>query len=56
MSRLYGLKVKEGVRWDFPGTVVRTPHFYCWSPRFNPWSGDPTNHAVKKVKGQGVGV
>ena len=26
--------------WDFPGSpVVKTLHFHCWEPRFDPWSG-----------------
>ena len=27
--------------WEFPGgPVVRTPHFECQGPEFNPWSGN----------------
>ena len=39
--------------WEFSGCpVVRTPHFHCPGPGFNPWSGnqDPTSMAENKTK------
>ena len=32
--------------------VVRTPHFHCQGPRFNPWWGkqDPASHKVQPKK------
>ena len=35
---------------EFPsGPVVRTPHFLCSGPGFDPWSGnqDPTSHTTQ---------
>ena len=37
--------------WEFPGNpVVRTLHFYCRGPRFNPWWGiqDPGSLEVRQ--------
>ena len=35
--------------WDFfGGPVVRTQHFHCWGPGFNPWllKQDPISHTA----------
>ena len=37
--------------WDFlGGPVVKTLHFQCRGPRFDPWSGNRTLHATTKTQ------
>ena len=44
---------QESTARDHPGgPVVRTPHFPCGGPRFDPWLGnwDPTSHTAQPKK------
>ena len=51
ISKIYIKKLMQGIPGD---PVVRTPHFPCWGPGFDPGLGNPRSHrldsAVKENK------